>query len=507
MLIRPQAAAPTWRPPLFERREAPAPPALQEVPAGDHELLGMAGLLAIPATGILLGLLTDLNLAQNALLSGLAGGLGVVLSAGLATWLDGRSQDAQNANAARQRRYQVELSQHGQQASTGKPLSPWPRLEALAGQKAALKTLLSGPESAALTLALENLRDQRVVLDLTPEQLLERSPAKLGCSARLPEGKCVGIADLKDLRRLDLAYGHSDPEPYARALNSLLDQSYTVSPSLRVEPDSQSTQSRYEAFQLVEVDRAGGVDWTGTVTLSLHHELVAQEFFSGSGQDHGLGEPGLAHHLKDLYAGGLKVFHDGRRLETPLDAYRAQVMGCRTWVARDEKSPAALPVEVGLEEYGAWEQAAHRCFRDMNANFLPRQAVQDLYASQREGFLPEQLAQSFATVHRSLTNAFCYEATPLFRQLLDQSQTPQELEALSRAFAAEPRWSHKVGIWNQLEDFQRHNQATVQRVLSARELERSREALSGNPGRLQRGIEKLADMVLVGGTRLRSRAG
>jgi hypothetical protein len=488
------------RPPLFDREAPVAPPPDQGV--RDFEWMGFAGAAAIPVTAIALACFTDLNAMQNAVLSGLAGGLGIVAACCLSVTLEGRERDKSDAAQAAARRYEVELAQHRSSTSGNRPLSPWPRLDRLAGQHAALKSLLTGPECAALTLALANLQEQGVNLDRTPSQLLERAPGKLGAHAQIPGGKRVPIDSVGDLRRLDLAYGHSDPLPYASALNEYLDREYSVSPGLEVQPDSQSSQSRYESFLLLEQDRPRRYGtYDGEVRLNLHEELVAQQYFTGSGRDHGLGNPTLGQAVKDLYAAGLRVDYflssSGWKAETPLDAYRVLRAGCHATLTRDggitlKLEPGAIPDAGRLL---GWEQVTS-LLHDIPGSPDQGSVVNQLQACERPGFEPAALARSYATVRKSMWRNFGHNAIEVVRALQEHSSDGVQLEKLCRSFAAEPAYEFKE-TFRPLDDFEAHNKRTIQRVLASEEVRRL--AGTGNSAHL----EAREGMLVVGGARIR----
>lgn len=484
------------RKPLFERRARVEQPVLEPVTERETATYGIAGFLAGPVTGLALATLTDLAAGSCILISALVGSAGMMVGIGLGVWLEERNDSKREANAVRLRKFEAETRY---QPTTGLPESPWPRVEALAGEKsAALKSLLGQDEAAALSRAIENLPVQ---LDKTAAQLLERPPGKLACQAQLPEGQRVRIDTVTDLRRLDLAYGHSDPPAYATALNSLLDQGYTLTPSLRVEPDSQSTQSRYEAFRLVEHDRSATVDAAGALQMSLHQDLLANEFFVGSGQDHGLADPWLAQRIKSAYAKGVAVFNDYRKLETPLDAYRsAMVNGPGELSRTGQREAVGLPLSASLQEFLDWETAAARHLTALNIQL--RGTVKQLYHLTRGELTCDASARSFATIHGALLPAVDDEAINIFKRLLANSESAEELQTLAEAFAREPQWRHREGVWNQREDFERHTEQALGRVLATREVVR----LARPQNRLQRGIQEAGDVVLVGGTRIPRRA-
>ncbi len=500
------------REPLFQTAR-PAEPVPQDVPE-ISPFLTHGGLIGAPITAVSLFMLTNGHSLGILMLSGLAGGLTWIASLCLADHLESKLRQKHLANEVDARAYQNACQHYEKSSASSRPLSPWPKLQSLVGQQAALKTLLSGPESAALTLALDNLEQHGVRLGKAPGQILECSPDKLGTHALLPKGRRVPVDSVKDLRRLDLAYGHSDPTPFSNALNSFLDRDCSVTESLQILPDSQSTQTRYEAFQRLEFDQPGKLERWG-VRLDLHKDVVAQEYFLGSGQDYGLDNPQMAQTLKDLYAQGWSVFPRVQGEEckagSPLDAYRALESGCRASLARSSQKDTHYGLGVPLtnnpardiERFVAWESAI-RTHQPNSHSWTG--LVHALEAMESPEFTPAVLTSNLARLQTCVRSGFSQDLIDPLKLLRAECQTAEELNQLVSAFLAQPRWVEKDRMFSPRDDFERHMTTTLNRVLTDHRARRDVISLAPTPGNgLQRGIQKLGNMLMVGGTRLRSR--
>ncbi|MEW6277722.1 MAG: hypothetical protein AB1758_03790 [Candidatus Eremiobacterota bacterium] len=498
-LARQQPIAPE---PLFDRavpdRPTPrdVPPESLGLPMGAGFAVGGAVLsVALPVLGV--------DPVVIAAVCGSACGAGILGGIAVAVWQEGRARKVREANLAAERAYKLEVSKH---ASSGRPPSPWPRLESLADHRSPLKELLSEPEKDAFRCALDRLEGQGVRLDATAGDLLERAPRRLRLEAHLPDGSRVRVKTTRDLRRLDLAYGHSDPTPFSQSLNSLLNEGWVVTSDGSVHrspPDGNPALSRLEAFQALEEDRSGD-DWAPT--LNLHQELAALEFFQGAGGDSGLANPALGHTLKDLYASGLQVWYSRHwGAQTPLEAYRGLVRvgsgHLTTAGASTSYSEFYLPCTTDnlgerAQAFNAWKEAFDEHLGRLRlAPFEAGHAINAMLEVPSGKFPPDRLACAYSRLFTWMMNGnrVSLEAWEVFRRLTLACPNSAALEVAVDRFEAAPRMFYGE------REFDRHIDHCLSVALGVSEV----TALVSDPR--QRGVDVRPGMVLVGGTRLRSK--